>query len=71
MDAAGGPSWEKWKRERAAAGLPILDVPKPKNVAPKAPSWVRKTDAAEGDKPGAPLELHFDSAKTGAAAVLP
>ena len=65
MDIAGGSPWERWKRERTAAGLPIVDVPKPKFVAPKAPTWVPKGKAAEEP------ELQLDPAKTGAAAVLP
>lgn len=65
MDTAGGSSWERWKRERAAAGLPIIDVPKPKEVAPKTPKWVPKEKVAEEP------ELKLDPTKTGAAAVLP
>ena len=66
MDIAGGSSWERWKRERAAAGLPIIDIPKPKNVAPKAPKWVSKQKDASQEE-----ELHLDPSKHGAAAVLP
>lgn len=57
MELGGGPAWTKWKEERTAAGLPIVDIPKPKK-----PSSSRKAEPS----PEAP-----DPLKTGAAAVLP
>ncbi|KAH9949470.1 hypothetical protein B0H21DRAFT_728083 [Amylocystis lapponica] len=30
MDMAGGTPWQRWKKERLAAGLPIVDVPAPR-----------------------------------------
>ena len=58
MDLAGGNNWQRWKRERTAAGLPLTD-PKP----PKAGS-VEKNISSIAD-------LFPHSGKTGAAAVLP
>ena len=68
MDLAGGSPWERWKRERAAAGLPIVEVPIPKKTAPKAPS---RESRKQGKEELVQPELHLDPAKTGAAAVLP
>ena len=58
MDLAGGNNWQRWKRERTAAGLPLTD-PKP----PKSGS-IEKSSATIAD-------LFPNSGKTGAAAVLP
>lgn len=57
MDLGGGTSWARWKEERTAAGLPIVDVPVPKV---QSPSLTR-----------APSPFVPDPTKTGAAAVLP
>ncbi|GBE78617.1 hypothetical protein BKA93DRAFT_739476 [Sparassis latifolia] len=57
LDLAGGPIWSRWKKQRAAAGLPVLDPPVPKPQAPKA--------SAQD-----PFFLP-NRPKTGAAAVLP
>lgn len=66
MDIGGGANWAKWKRERLSAGLPVVEVPQPKKVVPKAPAWVGEKKTTE------PLEeLVLDSSKTGAAAILP
>ena len=68
MDTAGGENWMEWKLERAAAGLPVVDVPQPKNVPPKAPLRTKtqwKKDVQED------TVLQLDPTKTGAAAVLP
>ena len=69
MDAGGGSSWEKWKRERATAGLPVVDVPSAKAVAPKAPTWTPKQKSKKEQAPEE--ELILDPSKTGAAAILP
>ncbi|KAH8101446.1 hypothetical protein BXZ70DRAFT_933111 [Cristinia sonorae] len=66
MDLAGGNPWERWKRERIAAGLPFVDEPEPK---PKpAPSAPKKRSFLPGTEPS---KLLLDPTKTGAAAVLP
>lgn len=57
MEMAGGPAWAKWKEERAAAGLPVVDVPKPKTLS------------SSQENTSSPLLP--DPHKTGAAAVLP
>lgn len=54
MEAAGGASWTRWKAEREASGLPIVD--EPSKSRPSSPS--------------SPFPF-LNSAKTGAAAVLP
>ena len=42
MDAAGTPHWHKWKAEREAAGLPIVDgLPEQ-----PSPSQAKKTGEA-------------------------
>ena len=66
MDVGGGPAWTRWKRERTAAGLPIVEVPQRVKADPKAPAWT-------GDKSAKPKveELVLDPSKTGAAAILP
>jgi len=61
MDLAGGSPWERWKRERKAAGLPVVDVPEPKV----------KTASPKADKPKVDYSSLFNTGKTGAAAVLP
>ena len=70
MDIGGGSGWERWKQERIAAGLPIVDIPKPKKVEPKAANW---TGSQKGQKDAAAIveELILSTGKTGAAAVLP
>ncbi|KAI0935604.1 hypothetical protein AcV5_003984 [Taiwanofungus camphoratus] len=55
MDMAGGSPWQKWKKERSAAGLPIVDVPAPKPVQ----RFLEE------------IPFSADRPKTGAAAVLP
>lgn len=55
MDKAGDSSWSQWKQSRAAAGLPILEVPVPDKKPPQTEELV----------------FRFDHTKTGAAAVLP
>ncbi|KAH9920338.1 uncharacterized protein B0H18DRAFT_957159 [Fomitopsis serialis] len=57
MDLAGGTPWQRWKKKRTAAGLPIVDPPTPK--APKPPKSIE--------------DILFDPnrPKTGAAAILP
>ena len=30
MELGGGPRWEEWKKQRTEAGLPLVDIPKPK-----------------------------------------
>ena len=61
MDIAGGNPWERWKRERTAAGLLFVDKPEPRSkfVAPK-----KQTESLEMAK------LLYPE-KKGAAAVLP
>ncbi len=59
MDLAGGNNWERWKRERKAAGLPIVEY------APAKPT-IEKTMSDYSD-----LFTRLDRPKTGAAAVLP
>lgn len=44
MDAAGTPAWDKWKAERIAANLPIVDDP-PEGFARKSQN-TRKTGAS-------------------------
>lgn len=55
MEMGGGDAWQKWKEDRIAAGLPVVDLP----VAAIKP----KTQTA-------PTPL-IHPGKTGAAAVLP
>ncbi|PCH33160.1 hypothetical protein WOLCODRAFT_93025 [Wolfiporia cocos MD-104 SS10] len=57
MDMAGGPSWQRWKKEREEAGLPILDPPKPREPKPQSVEDL--------------LFARPHHQKTGAAAVLP
>lgn len=46
MDAAGTPAWDKWKADRKAAKLPIVDSP-PKSRNPSPPlQTTKKTGAA-------------------------
>ena len=47
MDAAGTPAWDKWKADRNAAKLPIVDGP-PKSQKPSPPPspTTKKTGAA-------------------------
>ncbi|KAI0063064.1 hypothetical protein BV25DRAFT_1802657 [Artomyces pyxidatus] len=46
METAGGPSWARWKAERKAAGLPLVDgSPAPTVFHPAAPDTT-KTGAA-------------------------
>lgn len=59
MDLAGGSNWERWKRDRQAAGLPIVDLTPASTTIKRTVSDYRDLFA----KPGRP--------KTGAAAVLP
>ena len=69
MDVGGGPLWAKWKASRQAAGLPVIDVPKPKvKSLPLHPK--NKKDKQESE-PESDIGLLFDTSKTGAAAVLP
>ncbi|KAI0317911.1 hypothetical protein OF83DRAFT_1118924 [Amylostereum chailletii] len=42
MDAAGGTSWTRWKTEREAAGLPLLDAPTPRARAQPQPPTPNK-----------------------------
>ncbi|KAI0809123.1 hypothetical protein BC629DRAFT_1590205 [Irpex lacteus] len=56
MEIGGGSSWEQWKEERKAAGLPVVDIPVPK---------------ANSQTPGASIPFRPNPFKTGAAAVLP
>ncbi|EMD41506.1 hypothetical protein CERSUDRAFT_101942, partial [Gelatoporia subvermispora B] len=62
LEVAGGTPWQRWKRERKASGLPLLDEPQPR-------------PREEKDKKKAPREVTlgelFDTSKKGAAAVLP
>ena len=44
MDAAGTPAWAKWKADRKAAGLPVVDGPQ-KPHEPSSPSTTKKTGA--------------------------
>ena len=40
MDLGGGLRWEKWKAQRTAEGLPIVEAPVPKpKPPPKEPRW--------------------------------
>lgn len=56
MDLAGGTPWQRWKKERLAAGLPVVDEPLPK---PRQP------------EPLQDMFFSPDRPKKGAAAVLP
>lgn len=64
MEIGGGPAWERWKAERTAAGLPLVEVPRPKAKA--APTKSSQKKSAEVETPELP-----DFTKAGAAAVLP
>ncbi|THG99006.1 hypothetical protein EW026_g3282 [Hermanssonia centrifuga] len=69
MDIGGGTNWQRWKRERIAAGLPIVDVPLPKKAAPKEKIW-----DSSNKKRAEPVEeelVFLNPGKTGAAAILP
>ncbi|TCD63096.1 hypothetical protein EIP91_006000 [Steccherinum ochraceum] len=69
MDVAGGNPWERWKRERRAAGLPLVDRPEPR---PKPPPKVSKRLSKSVDATSdAMVQLLLNPGKTGAAAVLP
>ncbi|KAI0044059.1 hypothetical protein FA95DRAFT_1608845 [Auriscalpium vulgare] len=65
METAGGATWARWKTERAAAGLPIVDEP-PVRARPSLSKTSASASAAPVPSPSAP-----DPLKTGAAAVLP
>ncbi|KAJ3551163.1 hypothetical protein NM688_g4874 [Phlebia brevispora] len=67
MDIGGGSAWARWKRERLAAGLPVVEVPQAKKVEPKAAKWSGEQKKGKNAEP----ELVLDPTKTGAAAVLP
>lgn len=60
MDMAGGTPWQRWKKERTAAGLPVVEEPAPKPNEEKAKA---KRTVTLGEL--------FQTGKTGAAAVLP
>jgi len=57
MDIGGGPTWEQWKEERTAAGLPVVEIPVAKSK-PQSQKEVLEPSA-------------FNPLKSGAAAVLP
>ncbi|KZT68837.1 hypothetical protein DAEQUDRAFT_691975 [Daedalea quercina L-15889] len=59
MDIAGGAPWQRWKKQRTAAGLPIVDAPKPKAPKPAQSSSIED------------IFFNPNRSKTGAAAVLP
>jgi len=46
MDAAGTPAWDKWKADRKAAELPIVDSPTIPRKPSLPPSTTKKTGAA-------------------------
>ena len=47
MDAAGTPAWDKWKADRMAAKLPIVDGPPKTRKSPPTPlPSTKKTGAA-------------------------
>lgn len=47
MDAAGTPAWDKWKADRTAAKLPIVDSPpNPRKPSSPPPQTTKKTGAA-------------------------
>lgn len=46
MDAAGTPAWHRWKAERTAARLPIVDGPPEAHKPPIPPSPKRKVSGA-------------------------
>lgn len=62
MDIAGGNPWERWKRERTAAGLSFVDKPEPRSKLGAASK--KRAQTLEMAK-----LLHPE--KKGAAAVLP
>ena len=61
MDMAGGSPWQRWKKQRTAAGLPIIDPPTPKAPQPKPAKSASIED----------ILFNPNRAKTGAAAILP
>lgn len=65
----GGSSWEKWKKQRSAAGLPVVDVPEARGAPPVTP----RKQSRSRVKPD-PTEVEaalINPEKTGAARVLP
>ena len=62
LDTAGGPLWETWKQERAAAGLPAVDIPRRAS---------NSSSQTEDNIFSSPSPFRIDPTKTGAAAVLP
>ncbi|KAI0089903.1 hypothetical protein BDY19DRAFT_888569 [Irpex rosettiformis] len=58
MEVGGGSAWAQWKEERIAAGLPIVEIPRPKAKATQS-------------TPETPLPFRINPLKTGAAAMLP
>lgn len=57
MEIGGGAAWAKWKEERTAVGLPIVDIPKP----------IKTSSSSQAESSPFKPDPH----KTGAAAVLP
>ncbi|THH30401.1 hypothetical protein EUX98_g3800 [Antrodiella citrinella] len=70
MDLAGGHPWERWKRERIAAGLPFVDRPEPKSKSTPTPRKSR-SKKSKADAPLDISQLFLNPNKKGAAAVLP
>lgn len=68
MDLAGGNPWERWKKERAAAGLPPVDVPEAK---PKPSPTPRKRSKGKSELAEDMSKLFLNPDKKGAAAILP
>lgn len=59
MDMAGGSPWQRWKKQRIAAGLPIIDPPPTPNSKPAKAASIED------------ILFNPNRAKTGAAAILP
>ncbi|OCH94216.1 hypothetical protein OBBRIDRAFT_789552 [Obba rivulosa] len=59
MELAGGTPWQRWKKERKAAGLPLVNEPTPKPKEEQKP------------KREVPMSQLWDTSKKGAAAILP